>query len=80
MFPVFLVPLLNLLAENGTAITSEQLSSIVSALTAQITVSNIIGVLAAGITACIGICFAWWGARKLSGMLMKAFKRGKLRL
>ena len=64
----------------ATAVSASDLTSITTAIGAQITVANIVGVLSAGITAVIGICFAWWGARKLAGMFMKAFKRGKLRI
>lgn len=38
------------------------------------------GVLAAGATAAVGLVLLWWSVRKVSGILMRAFKRGKLRL
>lgn len=76
MFPIQAL----LLLLDYTPITATDLQSLVTALTQQITVANIVGVLAAGLTAVIGIVFAWWGARKLVSMMQRAFKRGKLRL
>lgn len=45
-----------------------------------ITPANILTVLASGITLCLALCFAWWGAKKLSRMFMGAFRKGRLRL
>ena len=45
-----------------------------------ITPTNILTVLASGITLCLALCFAWWGARKLSRMFMASFRKGRLRL
>ena len=41
-------------------------------------IANIVAIIGAGIGAVIGLFLAWWGARKLLGMLMKAFKKGKV--
>ena len=51
-----------------------------TAITEQISVSTVVGVLAVAATAAIGLVFMWWGARKASKMLMSAFSKGKLRL
>lgn len=65
--------------EAGT-INADTLSSITTAIKAQFTEANVVGVLSAGITAAIGLVFVWWGARKLASMVNKAMTRGKLRL
>ena len=46
----------------------------------QINVGSIILVLVAGVGCSIGLVFLWWGIRKATGMLIKAFKKGKLRI
>lgn len=67
--------------EGTTAIISaESWEPILEALTAQISVSTVIGVLATVIAVCAGFAFMWWGVRKVSGMLMNAFKKGKISL
>lgn len=55
-------------------------SSVMTALTNQISVTTVVGVLATLVTAGIGLVFMWWGVRKALGSLMKAFKGGKLSL
>lgn len=74
MFPVFA------LDATFTPATYSDFESIVTAMQAQLSVTTVVGVLAAAIPVCIGLVFMWWGARKVAGMLMRAFKRGKLRI
>lgn len=64
----------------SSAVTASDWSSVMSALTAQISVSTIVGVLATVVTAGIGMVFMWWGVRKLARVLMAAFRSGKLRI
>lgn len=54
--------------------------AVLTALQAEISVSTIVGVLAALATAVVGIVFMWWAVRKATSALMAAFKRGKIRL
>lgn len=65
-------------SEGSSVVTASDWSSVISAITAQVSPSTIIGVIAAGITACIGIVFMWWGVRKMGRALMAAFRKGKL--
>lgn len=51
---------------------------VIDAITAQISISTVVGVVAAGVGLAIGFVFMWWGGRKLVRMLMGAFKKGKL--
>ena len=60
-------------------VTSADWSSVISAMTAQVSVSTVVGVLATLVTAGIGLVFMWWGVRKATRSLMAAFRSGKLR-
>lgn len=51
---------------------------IISAMTAQISISTVVGVLASTVVTGIGLVFMWWGARKAVRALMGAFRKGKL--
>lgn len=72
MFPMFLTG-------TGT-VTVADFQSVIDALTAQISVSSVVGVLSATVGICIGLVFMWWGVRKALRALMSAFKRGKASL
>lgn len=61
-----------------TAVTAADWSSVIEAMTAQISVSTVVGVLATLITAGVGLVFMWWGVRKALSSLMAAFRKGKL--
>lgn len=63
-----------------TAITSSAWSSVISALTGQISVTTVVEVLAVVAAACVGLAFMWWGVRKAVRALMSAFKKGKVSL
>lgn len=67
-----------LLSEGATAVTASDWTSVISALTSQISVTTVVGVLATLVTAGIGLVFMWWGVRKAVRSLMAAFKSGKI--
>ena len=67
-----------MVAEGATAVSSADWSSVLSAMTGQISVSTVVAVLASTTGAAIGLVFMWWGVRKLARVLMAAFRRGKL--
>lgn len=69
-----------LAAEVGGTVTASDWASVISAMTGQISVSTIVGVLATLVTAGIGLVFMWWGVRKASRSLMAAFRKGKMSL
>lgn len=64
----------------STAITSSAWTSVMTALTNQISVSTVVEVLAVVAAACVGLAFMWWGVRKATRALMAAFKKGKVSL
>lgn len=41
--------------------------------------SNVTTVLAAAVGSAIALVFVWWGARKATSVLKRAFMRGKLK-
>lgn len=63
--------------ESGV-ITAADWSSVITAMTGQISVSTVVAVLATLVTAGIGLVFMWWGVRKAVGSLMKAFRSGRI--
>lgn len=69
-----------LLDSAASTVTYSDFSSVIKALTNQISVSTVVGVLASLVAACVGLVFMWWGVRKVSKALMSAFRRGKLSL
>lgn len=64
---------------SSTAITSSAFQNVISAVTAQISVTTVVEVLAYAVPLCIGLVFMWWGVRKVTRMIMGAFRKGKLR-
>lgn len=66
------------MGEGSTAIGWSDLSSVLSAITGQISVTTVIGVVAGAIGASIALVFMWWGIRKLIRVLMSAFRNGRL--
>lgn len=63
-----------------TAITTTDFMSVITALQGQISVSTVVGVLGVAAGAAVGLAFMWWGVRKLTRVLMSAFKKGKVSL
>lgn len=60
-----------------TAVTSKDWESVITAMTGQISVTTVVGVLATAVSAGIGLVFMWWGVRKATRMLFKAFRSGR---
>lgn len=74
------MPWVMLSASTPTVVSASDWSSVISAMTAQISVSTIVGVLATLVTAGIGLVFMWWGVRKAARSLMAAFRKGRMSL
>lgn len=66
--------------DSATTVGPDAWASVLSALTGQISVTTVVGVIASVIGAGIGLVFMWWGVRKLVRTLMGAFKSGKLKV
>ena len=67
-----------LASSTATAVTASDWESVITAMTGQVSVATIVGVLATVVAACIGIVFMWWGVRKAVRSLMAAFRKGKI--
>lgn len=67
-----------LLAVESNVVGWSDLSSVLSAITAQISMTSILGVVAGAIGASIGLVFMWWGVRKLIRVVMSAFRKGRV--
>lgn len=69
------------LADPATGVVSaSDWASVITAMTSQINISTVVGVLATLVTAGIGLVFLWWGVRKAVGSLMGSFRSGRIRL
>lgn len=64
---------------SASGVSSTDWSGVISALTSQISVSSVVGVLTTAVTAGVGLVFMWWGLRKATRVLMAAFRSGKLK-
>ena len=62
----------------ATAVTAADWSSVITAMTGQISVSTVVGVLATLMTAGIGLVFMWWGVRKAVSSLMDSFRKCRI--
>ena len=75
--PLELIPLTD---ASSKVVSASDWASVISAMTSQISVSTVVGVLATLVTAGIGLVFLWWGVRKAVGSLMGSFRSGRIRL
>ena len=86
MFPINVMSasavqeLIPLAVDPPNVVTASDWASVISAMTSQISVSTVVGVLATLVTAGIGLVFLWWGVRKAVGSLMGSFRSGRIRL
>lgn len=75
-----LIPLADPVPAPAGVVTASDWASVITAMTSQISVSTVVGVLATLVTAGIGLVFLWWGVRKAVGSLMGSFRSGRIRL
>lgn len=69
---------MNLMLAEATGVSYSDFSSIITALTSQISTANVVSVIASLVPVVIGFVFLWWGIRKGVKMLMSAFKKGRV--
>lgn len=65
-------------ADGPTVVSSTDWAPIITAMTGQISVTTVVGVISTAIGAGIGLVFMWWGGRKAVRTLMSAFRKGKV--
>ena len=63
---------------SSTVVAAAAWQSIISAMTAQVSVTTVVAALATMVTAGIGLVFMWWGVRKAARVLMASFRSGRL--
>ena len=63
------------LTDSAGVVTASDWASVITAMTSQISVSTVVGVLATLVTAGIGLVFLWWGVRKAVGSLSLSARR-----
>lgn len=68
------------LLSSSSSIGSSAFSSVITALTSQISVSTVVEVLAYTAGICVALVFMWWGVRKALRALMGAFRKGRMSL
>ena len=66
------------MTSSSTVVSYSVFTAILTAIQGQISVSTVVGVLAAAAGISIGLVFMWWGARKATRMLMAAFRKGRI--
>lgn len=64
-------------ASTPTTVTVSDWSKVITNVTAQFSVVNIVAVMSAIVVAGIGFVFLWWGARKAYRAIMSAVRRGR---
>lgn len=62
----------------STTVSSTDFKSVIDAVTAQISVTSVVEILAYAAAICIAFVFLWWGVRKVVRMIMSAFRKGRL--
>lgn len=65
--------------EASSAVSFTTFKSVIDAITAQVSVSNIVSVLAAAAAIAITFVFMWWGVRKVTRMVMGSARSGSIR-
>lgn len=65
--------------EGSTAVTFNTFKSVIDAITAQVSVANIVSVLAAAAAIAITFVFMWWGVRKVTRMIMGSARSGSIK-
>lgn len=61
----------------STSVTATDWAQVISDVTSQFSITNIVQVMSTIIVAGIGFVFLWWGARKAYRAIMSAVRRGK---
>ena len=63
--------------EGATTIMTD-FKPIIDALTAQLSVANIVTIVAGGLAAAVVLYFGWFAIRKLISIVRSAFSKGKI--
>lgn len=61
-----------------TPVAYADFKSVIDAITAQVSVTQVVGVLAAAAAIAVTFVFMWWGVRKVTRMVMGSARSGKI--
>lgn len=61
----------------NAAVSASDWAKVITDVTAQFSIAQIVGVMSAIVVAGIGFVFLWWGARKAYRAIMSAVRKGK---
>lgn len=67
-----------LASEASTSVKPTDWADVITGVTGQFSVANIVGTISAVVAAGIGFVFLWWGVRKAFNSIMGAVKNGTL--
>lgn len=73
-------PVITLIQVPDPPIGTTELNPVLNAYIDQINVRLVVTVLAGAAGVSVVLVFLWWGVRKVTGALIKAFKKGKIRI
>lgn len=59
-------------------VNSSALNQLLTNMATNISTTKVANLLAIGAGIAIGLVFLWWGVRKVTSMLMAAFRNGKM--
>ena len=77
MSMVLLLPYVLAASGGSTVVTASDWAQVITDVTAQFSIVQIVAVMSAIIVAGIGFVFLWWGARKAYRAIMSAVRKGK---
>ena len=77
MSMIFLLPYVLASGGGSTVVTASDWAQVITDVTAQFSIVQIVAVMSAIIVAGIGFVFLWWGARKAYRAIMSAVRKGK---
>ena len=64
-------------ASTGSTVTPSDWATVITDVTSQFSISQIVAVMSAIVVAGIGFVFLWWGARKAYRAIMSAVRKGR---
>lgn len=77
MSMIFLLPFALSGGGSSTVVTPSDWAKLITDVTAQFSIVQIVAVMSSLIVAGIGFVFLWWGARKAYKAIMSAVRKGK---
>ena len=64
----------------GEVVSGTEYQAVIGEMTSVFTASALSSILVYAVGACVGLVLFWFAIRKVGGIFMRAFKKGKLRI